>query len=237
MLIWEPVPGATSPTTFSECLRALAHVDVLSPNAKEAADFLGLAEPETEDEVRKVALQFLVHMKQPRIGDVDEPQSESVTPAYPRAIVVRCGAKGCTVFSFSQFPTGQSRTDSVTPTFFDSTLGEQTTLNYYEAQFPAYHSDSFNDDYIVEDPTGGGNTFLGGFTAGYLQPYGKDSEKVGNLAKAAIYGNIAAGLAIEQVGVPRLETGNTGETWNGRGIDARLQKYLKRHGFDDRLLE
>lgn len=295
ILIWEPVPGATSPTTFSECVKALNNIDIFSPNSKEAADFLGLPEPETKPQIRKVALQFLVHMIHKRVTDVDaETEKETkcnmtnvnsccsvqsptiltsslsssslssssssvrnsrsistsrqLSPApipsvlssnpYPRAVVVRCGAKGCAIYSLTEFPTSEKHTETVIPVFFDVVASSEDkspiTLRYYEAWFPAYFSDPTSDDYRVEDPTGGGNTFLGGFAAGYLNSNNTNAT-AGNLAKAAIYGNIAAGLAIEQVGVPQLNKDE--EKWNGDSIQARLETYMSRHGLDPKILE
>lgn len=238
ILIWEP--GATSPTTFSECVIALNHIDIFSPNAKEAADFLGLPEPETKQQVRKVALQFLVHMIRKRVIDIDaENEDDTLTnnipsisnqlltshisspphaslslhkerslsnsrrmsPAwistisssnpYPRAVVIRCGSKGCAIYSLTKFPTSVEHTDTVIPIFFDITASSNekmpTALRYYEAWFPAYHDDPNDIEYKVEDLTGSGNTFLGGFAAGYLND-NNGRSKIGNLAKAAIYG-------------------------------------------------
>ncbi|CUS20969.1 LAQU0S02e02542g1_1 [Lachancea quebecensis] len=78
---------------------------------------------------------------------------------------------------------------------------------------PAYHSRSASQ---VLDPTGGGNTFLGGFSLGYALSHG-------DLAVASICGNIAAACAIEQLGVPKRE----GDMWNGKTFLARLDHYLK----------
>lgn len=285
VLIWEPVPGAISPTAFSECLTALNHVDIFSPNAKEAADFFGLPEPESKQQIRKVALQFLVHMVHKRIIDVDGANTSKEQPVngiskassqlassgcsshsslaslekdrslssyqqvggcgqnglssspYPRAVVVRCGAKGCAVYSQTKFPTSVQQTETVIPVFFDVTASSNekkpTTLRFYEAWFPAYHGDPSDAGYKVEDPTGGGNTFLGGFAAGYLND-NRGRGKIGNLAKAAIYGNIAAGLAIEQVGFPQLERDT--ESWNGSSVEQRLDQYLAKHGFNHEIL-
>lgn len=80
--------------------------------------------------------------------------------------------------------------------------------------YPAYHQSSEK----VVDPTGGGNTFVGGFLYGYL-------ESEGDLDRAASYGNVAAGLAVEQVGVPLLTYEGGQELWNGTLIEKRLEEY------------
>lgn len=70
----------------------------------------------------------------------------------------------------------------------------------------------------VVDPTGGGNSFLGGFTVAIAR--GK------SLDEAAAWGNVAASFAIEQVGVPVLGQDDEGrETWNGVRVDDRYAAY------------
>ena len=85
--------------------------------------------------------------------------------------------------------------------------------------FPAYHDKSQSS---VIDPTGGGNTFLGGFSLAYAL--------TNDLNIASICGNIAAGCAIEQIGMPTYD----GTKWNGSSFDARLGYYLRSHrlGFE-----
>ncbi|SCU91606.1 LAMI_0E06568g1_1 [Lachancea mirantina] len=78
---------------------------------------------------------------------------------------------------------------------------------------PAYH---FTTPELVVDPTGGGNTFLGAFALGYVLTHG-------DLIIASICGNIAAGCAIEQIGVP----GFNSDKWNGLTFVQRLTNYLK----------
>lgn len=81
-------------------------------------------------------------------------------------------------------------------------------------QFPAYH---VTDPSQVIDPTGGGNSFLGGFCVGYTAT---GSLEVGNIC-----GNIAAGCVIEQMGVPKFNP--TTREWNGLTLKQRLDRYLK----------
>lgn len=78
---------------------------------------------------------------------------------------------------------------------------------------PAYHS---SDSGAVVDPTGGGNTFLGGLAEALVN--GKTAEE------AAAYASIAAGVAIEQIGMPKVE----GDSWNGIDVTERLTKYQER---------
>jgi sugar/nucleoside kinase (ribokinase family) len=75
----------------------------------------------------------------------------------------------------------------------------------------------------VVDPTGAGNTFLGGFMAGW--------ERTKDVREASMYGNVAASFAVEQVGLPTL-TRDEGDVWNGvRAVD-RLAQYRSRIGLN-----
>lgn len=82
---------------------------------------------------------------------------------------------------------------------------------------PAYHTTAEK----VIDPTGGGNGFLGGLAVGLV--------RTGDAVKAAMWGNVAASFAIEQVGVPVLGRTTDGrETWNGVVPQDRLQEFERR---------
>lgn len=255
IIIWEPVPGVISPDTFSECIKAIQYVDIFSPNAKEAAEFLGEEEPFEEEDIKNVALKFLVHMEQRTKGLYEEKEKEKekekgtvLQPQPPRSVVIRCGSKGCAVFAYEKFPTSKIQNPK------DKGI---LSIPYYEGWFPAYHNSKF-PDFKVEDPTGGGNTFLGGFIAGYMM--GTKSRDVddslggsstctimGNLARAAVYGNVAASFAIEQVGVPRITSNginnssdgsnNGKELWNNESVEARVNEYLIRYSFSSEILD
>lgn len=195
VIFWEPVPGVCSPEDFQDCITTLKYVDIVSPNALEAAMFFGLPEPSDEAGVQLVALKFLVHMTKPWA-----------------AVIIRCGKKGCAIFSHKKFP------------YSRPCLGADNSSMHY-AWFPAYHNPKF-PDYCVEDPTGGGNAFIGGAAAGYV--LGRRS-----LVRAAVYGSVAASVAIEQVGVPEYGSDNAGrETWNGTLINSRVENYCNRYNID-----
>jgi hypothetical protein len=88
-----------------------------------------------------------------------------------------------------------------------------------ETWLPPYHTDAVK----VADPTGGGNTFLGGLAAALAR--GKSVEE------ACAWGSVAASFAIEQVGVPVLGTDAEGEeTWNCVRVDDRLKEFKERIG-------
>lgn len=81
---------------------------------------------------------------------------------------------------------------------------------------PAYHTESSK----VVDPTGGGNAFLGGLTVGLVRTNF-------DVVEAARWGNVAASLAIEQVGMPQLDPSDP-ERWNGTNVMERLAEYQER---------
>lgn len=117
------------------------------------------------------------------------------------SVVVRSGKDGCLVATSS--PAEEHRTEERTATWL-----------------PAYHATTPEK---VVDPTGGGNGFLGGFGIGLV--------RTGNVVKAAAWGSVSASFAIEQVGVPVLEFGVTGqETWNGVVVEDRLAEFEKQCG-------
>lgn len=87
---------------------------------------------------------------------------------------------------------------------------------------PAYHTTSEK----VVDPTGGGNTFLGGLAVGLVRI--KAATLFERLVEAAIWASVAASLAIEQVGIPKLASSSKGETWNGVRVGDRLLEYRNR---------
>ena len=74
----------------------------------------------------------------------------------------------------------------------------------------------------VVDATGAGNTFLGGYIAGW--------ELTGNLREAMCYGNVAASFALEQVGLPAVVRESGKVLCNGVDVDGRLHEYLRRVG-------
>lgn len=87
---------------------------------------------------------------------------------------------------------------------------------------PAYWTRDEADEKVV-DPTGGGNTFLGGLAVALAR--GRSMEE------AACWGSVAASFAIEQVGVPLLGRDEDGEeTWNGDRVGDRLRRLQERAG-------
>lgn len=80
--------------------------------------------------------------------------------------------------------------------------------------YPAFHSATPEK---VIDPTGGGNSFLGGFCLGY--------SLTNDMCIASICGNLAAGCIIEQVGIPHFN--KITREWNGVSLEERIDHYLQ----------
>ncbi|EDO16406.1 hypothetical protein Kpol_1030p14 [Vanderwaltozyma polyspora DSM 70294] len=80
--------------------------------------------------------------------------------------------------------------------------------------YPAYHCNT--SDRVI-DPTGGGNSFLGGFAIGYVL--------TNDIHIASICGNVAAGCIIEELGIPKYDINS--DKWNGLTFYERLEIYIK----------
>ncbi|KAH6631958.1 Ribokinase-like protein [Chaetomium tenue] len=95
-----------------------------------------------------------------------------------------------------------------------------------EKWVPAYYGEGYGGGDVAErvvDPTGGGNTFLGGLSVALAR--GKSIEE------ACAWGHVAASFAIEQVGFPVLSVDEEGrETWNGVRVEDRLREFQERPG-------
>lgn len=106
--------------------------------------------------------------------------------------------------------------------------------------FRAYHLDAAR----VVDPTGGGNTYLGGVAmalSGMISPdkletlealagvmlADTDTDVSAAMVTAVIHATVGASYAIEQVGVPALDT-SQGDVWNSQAYTERYWAYLQR---------
>ncbi|KAJ9630106.1 Double-stranded RNA-containing particles stability [Knufia peltigerae] len=121
-------------------------------------------------------------------------------------LVIREGAQGCTAYQRSE------------------------TLLHLKAS----HQSAEN----VVDPTGGGNTFLGALAVALTdrvlpsEQYLVESGFVGDsrlqrVLLALVHATVAAGYAIEQVGMPTL-TDVEQDAWNGHAYQKRFTSYLAR---------
>ncbi|KAF2662644.1 Ribokinase-like protein [Lophiostoma macrostomum CBS 122681] len=72
----------------------------------------------------------------------------------------------------------------------------------------------------IVDPTGAGNTFLGGYISG--------QQVTNSWTQAVSYGHVAASFALEQIGLPKEEIKDGVELWNGVSVLERLEEYKAR---------
>ncbi|KAK5657687.1 hypothetical protein OQA88_2759 [Cercophora sp. LCS_1] len=231
--IWEPVPDLCTPDELLNCTNALPMVDICSPNHAELAGFMGSdgLDPETGEisasQVERSCEQLLASM-----------------PLQSYTLVVRAGDKGCYVArnggrkrvvkgggakkKKKEYVRGGLTADTDMFSLFAGLMQddeghvarEEIEVDPgLEKWFPAYYRPEEGNKIV--DPTGGGNTFLGGLAVALAR--GKTIED------ACAWASVAASFAIEQVGVPTLgkdEEGN--ETWNTVRVDDRLKEYQGR---------
>ncbi|KAH0848843.1 hypothetical protein AYO21_08288 [Fonsecaea monophora] len=202
IFVWEPIPDLCTPEELSRLREAAACVDVVSPNADEFASFFKEM-PDFSSRERMVEALLGLDNRQQGRGQKQNP--------LKTALVVREGAHGCT-------------------TYVGSTKG---------LHLPAYHQSKAK----VVDPTGGGNTFLGalamGITGITTPPPEEASLKELEVPEGSVFGGenrlffallhatVAAGYAIEQVGMPSVST-EDGDCWNGEAYPERFRNYVKR---------
>jgi sugar/nucleoside kinase (ribokinase family) len=197
IIIWEPIPDLCTPTELANLRLAATHVDVISPNGEELAQFFatgadsGMAALSRAEMVASLLVQCGLSPRQ--------------------VVVVRDGADGSRLY-----------------------VGEKAV------HFRAYHLDG---DRVV-DPTGGGNTYLGGLAMGMsaqVEPGAdqtmealdielRDGSGISSTILAAVvHATISASFAIEQVGLPLLHAALQ-ELWNGQSYANRYRAYLQREG-------
>ncbi|WXC56270.1 hypothetical protein SNK03_002202 [Fusarium graminearum] len=231
IFIWEPVPDLCTPDELLNCTNCLPLVDICSPNHAELAGFMGDSglDPET-GEISTVAVERACE------------QLLASMPLQSFSLVVRAGEKGCYIAKNGGRKRGrdQKTTKRRKKDYVRGGLQHDTDMEALfagllqdadgfvareeievdpgiEKWIPAYHTEPSK----VVDPTGGGNTFLGGL--GVALARGESIEE------AVAWGAVAASFAIEQVGVPTLGRDAEGcETWNGQNVEARLQEFRER---------
>lgn len=236
IFIWEPVPDLCTPDELLNCTNTLPVVDICSPNHTELAGFMGDdgLDPET-GEISTVAVERACE------------QLLASMPLQSFSLVVRVGAKGCylaknggrkrqrdatssTKRRKKHYIRGGLQPDTDMEALFAGLLQDEDGLVAreeievdpgLEKWIPAYHQDASK----VVDPTGGGNTFLGGLAVALARGHG--------LEEAAAWGSVAASFAIEQIGVPVLERlandeGTITEKWNGETLEKRLDAFQAR---------
>ncbi|KAI0890203.1 Ribokinase-like protein [Annulohypoxylon maeteangense] len=237
IFIWEPVPDLCTPDELLNCTNVLPLIDIISPNHSELAGFMG--DSGLDPETGEISTKAVERACEQLLGSM---------PLQSFAIVVRTGEKGCYLARNggrkrkvgnskprqrtkkpSAFLHGGLQPDTDMEALFAGLLQDpEGTIAREEIEvdpgverwIPAYHTDASK----VVDPTGGGNTFLGGLAVALAR--GKSLEE------AAAWGSIAASLAIEQVGTPVLGKDDEGnETWNGVNVQERFEEFKTRLAF------
>lgn len=89
-------------------------------------------------------------------------------------------------------------------------MGSFIMTHDFSIMLPAYH----NNQAKVKDVTGGGNSYCGAFVTTLALS--------GNWLLAGVLANIASGIVVERLGVPKLEN----ELWNGTSVKDRLDFYI-----------
>lgn len=252
IIIWEPVPDLCTPDELLNLTNCLPVVDVCSPNHLELAGFMGDSglDPETGEistaAVERSCEQLMGSMPLSSFTLVIRAGEKGCYVAKNgarRRARARSGAGGPRRPRKQLGHHGGLQPDTDMMSLFAGLLQQQPADDGGEDSFsvvreedddekaeidpgldrwiPAYFSKKTQDR--VVDPTGGGNTFLGGLAVALAR--GKDMEE------AATWGSVAASFAIEQVGVPALGFNEEGEeTWNGVKVSDRLSELQERIG-------
>jgi sugar/nucleoside kinase (ribokinase family) len=130
----------------------------------------------------------------------------------------------------------RSGTDDKAVVVRDGADGCRVYIGDRVVHLPAFHQTAT----AVVDPTGGGNTFLGGLamavsrsvdpspeaTIGALGLSASLPPTMSTMISASIHATIAASYAIEQVGMPQLDVSDG--NWNGSAYRDRYRTYLER---------
>lgn len=229
--IWEPVPDLCTPDELLNCTNTLPMIDVCSPNHSELAGFM--ADDGLDPETGEISVASIERACEQLLGSM---------PLQSYSLVIRAGEKGCYIAKNGGRKRKKSNAAKSKPRKqlihgnFSAEIDMEALLeglmqdddgsvddeelqvdSGIERWIPAYHRDARK----VVDPTGGGNTFLGGMSIALAR--GEDLET------AALWGSVAASFAIEQVGVPTLGEGEEGkETWNEQDVLKRAEELRKR---------
>ncbi|QGI85250.1 unnamed protein product [Fusarium fujikuroi] len=231
IFIWEPVPDLCTPDELLNCTNCLPLVDICSPNHAELAGFMGDSglDPET-GEISTIAVERACE------------QLLASMPLQSFSLVIRAGEKGCYIAKNGgrkrgrdpkttkrrkkDYVRGGLQPDTDMEALFAGLLQDADGIVAreeievdpgVEKWVPAYHTDPSK----VIDPTGGGNTFLGGL--------GVALARGESLEDAVACATVAASFAIEQVGVPTIGRDAEGrEAWNGHNVEDRLREFRKR---------
>ena len=184
IIVWEPMEDSCLPNHLPEFRRVLNLVDIFSPNEDEFAKLLGI-DLGTRNHIATEELQHHCSLL--------------LEGSKLKALVVRLGAKGVSVF-------------------------HKAVSTLHHIQLPAYYQNDQETSKVIE-VTGAGNAFIGGYCMSLIEnPQTNDSEVH---KRAAIWGSVAASFVIEQVGMPSLTVSDHQELWNGDSAMRRVQVYTE----------
>ncbi|ROW13243.1 hypothetical protein VPNG_04828 [Cytospora leucostoma] len=210
IIIWEPVPDLCTPDELLNLTNCLPIVDVCSPNHSELAGFLG--DTGVDPETGGISTAAVEQGCEQLLGSM---------PLSSFTLVIRAGEKGCYVARNGGRGTS-GRQQSGSGTGARRQVGPHGGLQP-DTDMMSLFAGLLQRQQQVIDPTGGGNTFLGGLAVALAR--GKGMEE------AATWASVAASFAIEQVGVPELGRDEEGEeTWNGVRVSDRLSDFQQRIG-------
>lgn len=200
IFVWEPMEDSCKHDQLPAFYEAMKYVDVFSPNGPEFAQLMGLGmDSELSFDLLEANCNKLLDLGFGR---------------KPSAVVVRLGARGCHV--------GESARHFQ----FNSYHSMIRDAHKFPHQFLDGDDEPFTvvTDRVVDDVTGGGNAFLGGFCIGLVDA--PEVPPFTTFEAAAAWGTVAASFAVEQAGMPKvtlLEDGH--ELWNGEPMYHRLNAY------------
>ena len=197
IFIWEPVPDLCIPSEFANCLKAVQHVDVISPNLEELQSLIGTR--------RIIHTAGVPNMKE-LDGECRE-LLESGSFGRPQAVIVRLGELGARVVTLN-------RATSIVA--YHRPYGDMKTTK-----------DKATWKTKVVDPTGAGNAFLGGCAIGLLDEGRsmnmtnfERAAVYGSVAASFAVEQIGMPELTSETGVSGEK-----EQWNGEYVGDRLRYY------------
>ncbi|TGJ84505.1 hypothetical protein E0Z10_g4274 [Xylaria hypoxylon] len=246
IFIWEPVPDLCTPDELLNCTNVLPLIDVISPNHAELAGFMG--DDGLDPETGEISTRAVERACEQLLGSMPLQSFSIVVRAGEKGCyLARNGGRKRTHRHKSKTKDMEALFAGLLQDSEGSIAREEIEVDPgIERWIPAFHTDTYQEDdnnpvneekdaegetteekkkkAKVVDPTGGGNTFLGGLAVALARGKG--------LEEAAAWGSVAASFAIEQVGVPTLGQDDEGrETWNGVSVDERFEEFKTRLAF------
>ncbi|WWC57967.1 uncharacterized protein I303_100502 [Kwoniella dejecticola CBS 10117] len=193
-MIWEPMPSSCVPSELDDMLQLIPSFYVFSPNLLELQSILGIT---------------LSSDRGPCQEDTEKATKtlfDLLSPATPEHMPTTITA-------------GETAINIPAIIVRSGELGSYTYAADWKGWVTPYYGPDEQDK--VVDPTGGGNSFLGGLAAGLM-------ISQGDMRIASIYAATAASFTIEQRGLPTLTKHIHGERWNGDDPWRRLREMASR---------